>query len=447
MTEGGVTGSMKREIGVGIVGFGTVGSGTAAVLLRNADLIERRVGSAVRLKRIVDLDVTSDRGVALPGGVLSTDLRGLLGDASVDIVVELVGGCGAAKGILLDAMAAGKSVVTANKALLATHGEEVFAAAGRAGVDVGFEASVGGGMPILRALTEGLAANHYVSLAGILNGTCNYILTRMEREGLEFGDALAQAQAAGYAEADPGCDIEGLDCAHKLAIMAGLAWGTPVDVKEMYTEGIQRVTALDLRCAAELGMTVKLLGVAKRGETSIEARVHPTMIDAGTPLARVDGIYNAVHVVGDAVGDVMLYGQGAGARPTGSAVVSDVMDLARNVRLGARGRVPATSFQMDRRAAIPIRPMEDLVTRYYLRCMVRDRPGVLAGIAGVLGEQGISLASVRQQARREGRTVPVVMMTHRAAERAVQAALRSINGAAELVAEPVTVIRVEDENP
>ena len=438
---------MKHEIGIGIVGFGTVGSGAATILFQNADLIARRVGSSLRVKRIVDRDVTSDRGLALPDGMLGTDLRALMNDASIDIVVELVGGCDAAKRIMLDAIGAGKHVVTANKALLATHGEEVFAAAHRAGVDVGFEASVGGGIPILRSLTEGLAANHCASLVGILNGTSNYILTRMKREGCDFRDALAQAQAAGYAEADPAFDIEGVDCAHKLAIMVGLAYGTPVNVKDVYTEGIQRVTALDIRYASELGMTVKLLGVAKWCEESIEARVHPTMIDSTAPLARVDGVYNAIHVVGDAVGDVLLYGQGAGSLPTGSAVVSDVMDLARNVRQGIHGRVPPTSFQMDCRVPVRIRPMEELTTRYYLRCMVPDQPGVLSRIAGILGEHAISIASVLQQTRREGQTVPVVIMTHRALERAVQTAVQAINGLASLVSEPVTLIRVEDQEP
>jgi len=438
---------MKDEIGIGIVGFGTVGSGAATILFRNAELIARRVGSSLRVKRIVDRDVTSDRGLALPEGVLGTDLQALMQDASIDIVVELVGGCEVAKRIMLDAIDAGKHVVTANKALLATHGEEVFAAAHRAGVDVGFEASVGGGIPIIQSLTGGLAANRCVSLVGILNGTSNYILTRMKCEGQDFQEALAHAQAAGYAEADPAFDIEGVDAAHKLAIMVSLAYGTPVTMQDIYTEGIQRLTALDIRYASELGMTVKLLGVAKHHGESIEARVHPTMIDSTAPLARVDGVYNAIHVVGDAVGDVMLYGQGAGSLPTGSAVVSDVMDIARNVRQGVRGRVPPTSFHMDCRTPVRIRPMEAVTARYYLRCMVPDQPGVLSRIAGILGDHAISIASVLQQARREGQTVPVVIMTHRASERAVQTALRTINGLASLVSEPVTLIRVEDQEP
>ncbi len=436
----------NTEIGIGIVGFGTVGSGAASILFRNADLIARRVGSPLRVKRIVDLDVTSDRGVALPEGVLGTDLQALLNDASIAIVIELIGGCDVARRVILDAIGKGKHVVTANKALLAVHGEDVFAAAHRAGVDVGFEASVGGGIPILRSLTEGLAANHCASLVGILNGTSNYVLTQMKREGREFRDALAQAQAAGYAEADPSFDVEGVDSAHKLAIMVGLAYGTPVNVKDIYTEGIQRLTAMDIRYASELGMTVKLLGVAKRREEGIEARVHPTMIDHAAPLAQVHGVYNAIHVVGDAVGDVMLYGQGAGSLPTGSAVVSDVMDIARNIRARAAGRVPPTSFHMDCRTPVRILPMEALTTRYYLRCMVPDQPGVLSRLAGILGEHAISIASVLQQGRHEGQTVPLVIMTHRASERAVQTALRAINRLPALVAEPVTLVRVEDQD-
>ncbi len=436
---------MNGEIGIGLVGFGTVGSGAAKILFNQADLIARRVGCPLRLKRIVDLDVTSDRGLVLPRGVLSTDLEGLMKDESLEIVMELVGGYDVAKRVILEAIGHGKHVVTANKALLAVHGEEVFAAAHRAGVDVGFEASVGGGIPILRSLTEGLAANHCVSLAGILNGTSNYILTRMKREGREFQEALVEAQAAGYAEADPTFDIDGIDSAHKLAIMVGLAYGTPVNVKEIYTEGIRRLTALDIRYASELGMTVKLLGVAKHREDGIEARVHPTMIANTAPLAQVHGVYNAIHVVGDVVGDVMFYGQGAGSLPTGSAVVSDVIDIARNVRKQACGRVPPTSFPMGNRMPIRIRPMEALTTRYYLRCMVPDRPGVLSRIAGILGDHSISIASVLQQGRQEGQTVPVVIMTHSASERSVQTAIQEIDRLSSLVSEPVTCIRVEDQ--
>lgn len=436
---------MKSQINIGLVGLGTVGTGTAKILLENRDLIARRVGVPLELKRIVDLDVTTDRGLAIPDGVLSSDLLGLLNDSSIDIIIELIGGYDTAKRVMLDAIAQGKHVVTANKALLAVHGEDVFAAATRAGVDVGFEASVGGGIPIIRSLTEGLAANRCVSIVGILNGTANYILTQMLKEKQEFTDALAQAQAKGYAEADPTFDIQGIDSLHKLAIMVNLAYGTPVNVKEVFTEGIAQITALDIQYASELGMTVKLLGIAKVHDGDVEARVHPTLIDNHSPLAQVHGVYNAIHVVGDAVGDVMLYGQGAGAMPTGSAVVSDVMDIARNIQRQACGRVPPTSFPENQRIPIRIRPMEELTTRYYLRCMVVDRPGVLSQIAGVLGHHGISIMSVLQQGRQEGQTVPLIIMTHRASERSVQTALKEINQMASVVSHPTTLIRVEDE--
>jgi len=435
---------MKSRIGVGIVGFGTVGSGVAKILLHNADIITKRVGVPVDLSRIVDLDVTRDRGVTLPPGLLTDDLQGMLNDPSVDIVVELVGGYDFAKRVILDAIGKGKQVVTANKALLAVHGEDVFAAAVRGGVDIGFEASVGGGIPILHALTEGLAANRCVSIVGILNGTANYILTQMQQEKRDFGEALAQAQAAGYAEADPTFDIEGIDSVHKLTIMINLAYGTPISVKEVYTEGIQRLTSLDIAYAEDFGMSVKLLGIAKWQDGGIEARVHPTMVPQSSPLAQVNGVFNAIHIVGDAVGDVMLYGQGAGSMPTGSAVVSDVIGIGRNLLKSASGRVPPMSFQPDQRKSIRIRPMEELTTRYYLRCMVTDQPGVLSTISGILGKHGISIASVLQKGRQIGQTVPLVIMTHRASERAVQTALREINGLVSIVAEPTTLVRIEE---
>jgi len=435
---------MRSRIGVGIVGFGTVGSGVAKILLHNAEIITRRVGIPVDLLRIVDLDVTTDRGVALPPGILSTDLEGFLNDESIDIVIELIGGYDVAKRVILDAIAKGKQVVTANKALLAVHGDDVFEAAVRAGVDVGFEASVGGGIPILHALTEGLAANRCLSIVGILNGTANYILTQMQEEKREFGEALTQAQSAGYAETDPTFDIEGIDSAHKLTIMVNLAYGTPVTVKEVYTEGIQRLTSLDIAYAEEFGMTVKLLGIAKWQDGDVEARVHPTMIPKSSPLAQVNGVFNAIHVVGDAVGDVMLYGQGAGSMPTGSAVVSDVIVIGRNLLKSASGRVPPTSFQADRRKLLRIRPMEELTTRYYLRCMVVDQPGVLSTISGILGKHEISIASVLQKGRQVGQPVPLVIVTHRASERAVQTALKEINRLASVIAKPTTMVRIEE---
>lgn len=433
---------MKTRIGVGLIGFGTVGAGVVRILLQNASLIQRRVGVPLELVRVADLDVTRDRGVKLSPGILTTDARDVLDDPAIDVVLELIGGYGVAKQVILDAMARGKHVVTANKALLAVHGEEIFEAAARHHVDLGFEASVGGGIPVIRALTEGLAANTILSIYGIINGTSNYILSRMTSQGHGFQEVLAESQRAGYAEADPTFDVEGIDSAHKLSIMVSLAYGTPVNVKEVYTEGISHLAPLDITYAKEFGYTIKLLGIAKFSDSEVEARVHPTMIPSSSPIAQVDGVYNAIQLVGDAVADIVLYGQGAGAMPTGSAVVSDVIAIARNLLTGSTGRVPPASFQQDQRRPLRIRPMEEITSLYYMRFMVLDEPGVLSKISGVLGDHRISISSVIQQGRKEGQTVPVVIMTHRASERNVQAALREIDPMA-FVSEPTTLIRVE----
>jgi homoserine dehydrogenase len=433
---------MKTRIGVGIIGFGTVGSGVAKVLAQNAALIQRRVGVPVELVRIADLDVTRDRGVTVAAGVLTTDANEVLNDPRVDIVVELIGGYGAAKQVILDAIAKGKQVVTANKALLAVHGEEIFDLANRHRVDLGFEASVGGGIPIIRSLMEGLAANTILSMYGIINGTSNYILSRMTSEGQSFDTVLAEAQRAGYAESDPTFDVAGIDSAHKLAIMVNLAYGTPVKIQDIYTEGITSITPVDIAYAKAFGYTIKLLAIAKYCEGEIEARVHPTMIPSTSPVAHVEGVYNAIQVVGDAVGDIVFYGQGAGSMPTGSAVVSDVIAIARNLLLNASGRVPAASFQAAERRPLRIKPMEAIESLYYLRMTVVDQPNVLSQLAGALGNHGISISSVLQQGRKEGQTVSVVIKTHTSTERAVQAALREINAMA-FLSEPTTLIRVE----
>lgn len=436
---------MKTSVGVGLIGFGTVGSGVAKILLENAGLIQRRVGVPVQLIRIADLDVTRDRGVRLPDGMLTTDTRQILNDPAIDIVIELIGGYDTAKRIILDAMAAGKQVVTANKALLALHGEDIFAAAVRHGVDLGFEASVGGGIPIIHALTEGLAANAIQSIYGIINGTSNYILSRMTHDKQGFEAVLAEAQRAGYAEADPTFDVAGVDSAHKLAILTNLAFGTPINFKDLYTEGITHITQHDIAYAWELGYTIKLLGIAKLVDGEIEARVHPTMIASSLPIARVEGVYNAIQLVGDAVGDVMLYGRGAGDLPAGSAVVSDVISLARNLLKGAVGRIPPASFQQNQRLPLRMRPIDEISSLYYLRFMVVDRPGVLAQIAGVLGQFDISISSMLQQGRRAGQTVSIVIKTHMARERDVQAALREINRMA-FISAPAVLIRVEGKD-
>ena len=436
---------MMSRVGVGIIGFGTVGTGVAKILLENADLISRRVCVPIELVRIADLDVTRDRGLALPPGLLTTDVKQILADPSIDIVVELIGGCDVAKRIVLESIAAGKHVVTANKALLALHGEEIFAAASRANIDLGFEASVGGGIPVIQVLREGLAANTIQSIYGIINGTANYILSRMTHEGQSFERVLDEAKRAGYAEADPTFDVEGIDSAHKLAILVALAYGTPVNVKDVYTEGITNITSLDIAFAKEFGYTIKLLGIAKLVGHEVEARVHPTMLPSSSPIAQVEGVYNAIQLVGDAVGDVVLYGRGAGSMPTGSAVVGDLIAIARNFLKGAVGRVPPVSFQQNQRRPIRIRTMEEISSLYYLRFMVLDRPGVLSHIAGELGRCGISISSVLQQGRREGHTVPIVIKTHTAMERDVQTALGVINRMA-FISEPTTLIRVEGKD-
>lgn len=436
---------MKSRIGVGIVGFGTVGTGVAKILLNSAALITRRVGVSIDLVRVADLDIARDRGVALAPGVLTTDVKQVLTDPNVDIVIELIGGYDMAKRVMLDAIAAGKHVVTANKALIALHGEEIFQAATSKGVELGFEASVGGGIPVIRALMEGLTGNRIESIYGIINGTSNYILSRMTHEGHSFQEVLEDAQRAGYAEADPTFDVAGIDSAHKLAILACLAYGMPVNFKEVYTEGITNITPIDIAYAKQFGYTIKLLGIAKLMDGEIEARVHPTMLPSTSPIAQVEDVYNAIQLVGDAVGDVVLYGRGAGSMPTGSAVVSDIIAIARNVIKGSIGRVPVASFQQDQRRPLRLRPMEEISSLYYLRFTVVDRPSVLAQIAGELGRCGISISSMVQQGRCEGQTVPVVIKTHSAKERDVQTALREINRKP-FVSEPTMLIRVEGKD-
>ncbi|HEY3197256.1 MAG TPA: homoserine dehydrogenase [Nitrospirales bacterium] len=440
---------MKNHIAVGLIGYGTVGSGVAKILTTNAGDIRRRLGIPLELRKVADLNIISDRGVSLPPDILTTDARQIFDDPEIDIVIELIGGDDPAKRFLLEAMAKGKHVVTANKALLAVHGEELFQAAVRNGVDIGFEASVCGGIPILRSLTEGLAANRVRSLYGIVNGTSNHILTRMTNAGQSFATVLAEAQKAGYAEADPTFDVAGIDAAHKLAILVNLAFGCPVNFKELYVEGITGITPMDIEYATEFGYTIKLLAIAKLQESKdgkeVEARVHPTMIANDSPLARVGGVYNAIQVTGDAVGDIMLYGRGAGSMPTASAVVSDVIDISRNIRKGASGRVPPTGFQPDQRRPLPIRAIENITGLYYLRFMVLDRPGVLSQLSGILGKHDISISSVLQRGRKDGQTVPVVVTTHMAVERNIRASLREID-ALPAVSSPTTVIRIEGED-
>jgi homoserine dehydrogenase len=434
-----------KEIKVGLIGFGTIGSGVVKVLQRNAALIEKRMGARLVLKKIADIDTTSDRGVRLRPGVLTKKAEEILRDPEMDIVMELIGGIEPAKTFVLHAIRNKKHVVTANKALIALHGDEIFNAAHRFGVDIGFEASVGGGIPLIRSIKEGLVANRIHSIFGILNGTSNYILSRMTDEGRSFKEVLKEAQAKGYAEADPTYDVEGIDAAHKLTILIRLAFGTPLQFDEVFTGGISEITPLDIEFSREFGYRIKLLAIAKCEEGKLEARVHPTMIPEGHLLSTVNSVFNAIYIQGDAVGPTLLYGQGAGQMPTASAVVSDLVELGRNLLVQARGRrVPGLSYQASAIEKIPLKRMEDVIAPYYMRFSAVDRPGVLSKISGILGKNGISIASVIQKGRQIKGAVPIVMMTHEAKERNMHRALHEIErlGA---IREKTRFIRVENE--
>ncbi|MEW6220395.1 MAG: homoserine dehydrogenase [Thermodesulfobacteriota bacterium] len=427
-------------IKVGLIGFGTVGSGLAQVLHEQAGRLERKVGLTIALAKVADL-----RAVRLPVHLahipLCRDAGEILRDPELDIVVELIGGIEPARTLILQALAAGKHVVTANKALLARHGSEIFAAAARAGREIGFEASVAGGIPVLKALREGLVANRILSIMGIVNGTANYILSRMTDEGLPFDEVLREAQARGYAEADPTYDIEGIDTAHKLAILVSMAYGMPVDLEAISVEGISRITPLDIAFARELGCRIKLLAISHNHGEHVEARVHPTMVPEGHLLANINGAYNAINIIGDMVGSILLSGLGAGMMATGSAVAADVVDIARNIRHGAINRVPALAYLPERIAPRRITPMGDIKGCYYIRIDALDQPGVLATVGGILARHGISIESVIQKGRRQRGAVPVVMRTHEASEAAVAKALAEID-ALPICAAPAVKIRI-----
>ncbi len=435
---------MRDKINIGIIGFGTVGSGVVSLLQKNEELIQRRLGTALYIKKIADLDLSRDRGVKLKEEVLTREVKDILNDPSIDIVVELIGGYEPARTYILEAISKGKHVVTANKALLALYGEEIFQSAQKNNVDLGFEGSVGGGIPILRAIKEGLSANSIQSIYGIINGTSNYILTKMTQEKRGFDEVLFEAKGLGYAEADPTLDVEGIDSAHKLAILTTLSFGTPVKFDEIYTEGITKVTPLDIEFAKEFGYKIKLLAIAKLDNGEIEARVHPTMVPEEYLISTVDGVYNAIYVVGDGVGDVLFYGRGAGDMPTGSAVIGDIIDISRNIMRGAAGRVPVASYNIDARARLRIKKIEEIVSLYYMRFMVEDRPGVLSKISGVLGKYNISISAVLQKGRKKSEAVPLVIMTHMAQEKNVRKALEEID-VMPFVSEKTILIRVEGE--
>lgn len=434
-----------EPIQIGLLGCGTVGTGVARLMIHQQQLIQSRVGIPLVLKNVADLDQETDRGVVFPPGVFIKDAHQIINDPQIDVVVEMIGGETLAKDLILAAIANGKHVVTANKALLAKHGNQIIQAAQAQGVDLAFEASVGGCMPIIKSLREALVANEINALSGILNGTCNYILSKISREHIPFESALAEAQAGGYAEADPTLDIEGLDTAHKLAILTALAYGMQINFADIFIEGITAITPLDIQWAAEFGYAIKLLAISKHHGDSIEARVHPTMIPLDNILSSVSGTLNAITVTGDAVGDLFLSGHGAGMMPTASAVLSDIVDLARNLRHKAAGRIPLLGYQSQQIKVMPVTPITDLVSHYYFRFPVLDRPGVLAAIAGILGKFSISIKSVHQKGRKTNGSVPIVMMTHRAKEADVRNAMQEIRALDVVSAKPV-LIRIEDQN-
>ncbi len=429
------------DVRIGLLGLGTVGAGVAKLLESQRALLEERAGCRLTLAAVADVDVTRPReGLDLARLPLTTDAARVLADPSVQIVVELVGGLEPARSFILKALGAGKHVVTANKALLAHHGAELYDEARRRQVALGFEAAVAGGIPLIRAVKEGLVANRILAAFGIVNGTCNYILSKMTEEELDFSAVLKEAQTHGYAEADPSLDIEGMDSAHKLQILVTLAFRTFVDLKHIHTEGITRVTPQDIAYARELGYRVKLLAIAKAIEGAVEAHVHPTMIPAAAPLAAVSGVFNAVFLTGDAVGDLMFYGRGAGQLPTASAVWSDIVEIARRIAHG----VPSLPLELPPTGpgTLPLRAMDSIRSAYYLRVMAQDSPGVLSRVAGILGENNISIASVIQKERAAREAVPVVMMTHEAREKDMRAALAAIDRLP-VVAAPTMMIRVE----
>ena len=435
-----------KPINVGLLGIGTVGGGTYTVLARNREEISRRAGCAITMKMVADKDVAKARALVGGQAAVTADALDVVNNPDIDIVVELIGGTGIARELILKAIENGKHVVTANKSLLAQHGNEIFAAAQKKEVTVAFEAAVGGGIPIIKSLREGLTANRIEWIAGIINGTSNFILSEMREKGASFQDVLKEAQRLGYAEADPTFDIEGVDAAHKLTIMAAIGFGVPMQFGAAYIEGISKLTREDIRYAEELGYRIKLLGIAKRKAAGIELRVHPTLIPAKRLIANVEGVMNAILVKGDAVGQTMYYGAGAGAEPTASAVVADLVDVARMLTADPEHRVPHLAFQPDQLSNTPILPMGEVETSYYLRMRVLDRPGVLADIARVLADGGISIEAMVQKEPNEGEDqVDIIMLTHLTVEKNVDAAIRKIE-ALPVVTGKVTRIRLEELN-
>jgi len=433
-----------KPINVGLLGIGTVGGGVWTVLSRNEEEITRRAGRAIRIAAVADKDLDRARRLTAGKARLTADPFEVVRDPDIDIVIELIGGCTVAKDLVLAAIGNGKHVVTANKALLARHGNEIFAAAQEKDVMVAFEAAVAGGIPIIKALREGLTANRIEWIAGIINGTSNFILSEMRDKGLAFAEVLKEAQALGYAEVDPTFDIEGIDAAHKLTILSAIAFGIPMQFDKVYTEGISKLTREDIRYAEQLGYRIKLLGIAKKTAEGIELRVHPTLIPARRLIANVEGVMNAVLVHGDTVGSTLYYGAGAGAFPTASAVVADLVDVTRLHTADPEHRVPHLAFQPDRLAATRILPMEEVVSSYYLRMQVLDRPGVLADITRILADLSISIEAMVQREPAEGEDqVDIILLTHQTREKHINAAILKVE-ALSVVSGTVTRIRIEE---
>lgn len=433
-----------EKINVGILGFGTVGTGVAKLLMEKQKLLESRIGAVINLKYIADIDITGDRGIQLEKGVLVPDALKVITDPEIDIIVELIGGQKIAKELTIKSLKNGKHVVTANKALLASFGNELVRTARENQVDLAFEASCGGCMPVVKTLKESLVGNRIKSITGIFNGTCNYILTKMSNENCAFDNALKTAKEKGFAEADPFLDIEGLDSAHKLAILTSLAYGMEINFDDIHVEGITKISPMDIEFAKEFGYTIKLLAISKNNSENIEARIHPAMIPFSNPLSHVEHSMNAVIIDGDATGPMMLYGYGAGMMPTASAVVSDITDIARNIIAGTKRRMPILGCPESNIKIIPILSVKEIHACYYFRFTAADQPGVLSKISGILGDFGISIRTVHQKGKRSSGYVPIVMITHIAKEENVQKALKGISVLDTIMDDPV-VIRIEDD--
>ncbi|MDE1044560.1 MAG: homoserine dehydrogenase [Nitrospinaceae bacterium] len=432
-----------KMIKVGMIGFGTIGAGVAKILAGNGEIIRQRLGAGVELVKVADLDITTDRGVKLAPDVLTTSADEVINHPDIDVVIELIGGYEPARKFLLQAIDQGKHVVTANKALLAKHGDEIFLAASEKGLSIGFEASIGGAIPIIRSIREAFVANRIQSIEGIVNGTANYILSKMSDENCDFDIALKEAQEKGFAEADPTFDIEGIDSAHKIAVLTRLAYGTPVPFDDITVTGISGINSEDIECAREFGYRIKLLAISKYDGQAIDIRVHPAMIPIAHPMANVNGALNAIRICDDMMKENILIGHGAGALPTGSAVVGDVVEIARNILSGVGERLPAGSFQDKEVKKIPFKSISEIESEYFLRFSVLDNPGVLSKISGILGKHSISIESMIQRGRGDrGEGVPLVMMCHKSSEKNIQSALKEIE-ALDVVCEKSNLIRVE----